>query len=127
MNDLKYKFIAEPTVDIVLENDEFQTIFNAAAGHYDSKVQSITTVGYGGFLYGSLNRRTWAKDAHRKLDIYDKTVSVTSRQLQLMMKATEFAYGDKKVEEIGDKLRKIFFSLQDTFVTVNKQFDYATI
>lgn len=110
---MKHTFWAELKPCIEFDDVDFDYIKNAAAIHYDAKVQA--TVEVGGFLYGFSNRREWSKGE-------DKVLELTDRQMQLIMKSIEFDNSEIACR-ISKRLWAISKELRDKSEEINKQFN----
>ena len=78
---MKHSFYAKLSANIEMEDADFKHLKSKAAKHYDSTVKDSVLIG--GFLYGLTNRREFSNGE-------DKTLELSSRELQLCIKALEF-------------------------------------
>jgi hypothetical protein len=113
----KYGFIAEFKVNIDFTDKEFDLIFDNASHHYDNTVKLATIPGPSAFLHGMKNRRNWEKTSGDSPD-YAYNWDLSSRDLNLMLKAIEFDSSDE-AQKLYHKLASIFKEMQEA----NKRFN----
>ncbi len=113
---MEYKFLATLTALVEIPDKDFSFIEQEASRHYDYKVQQTTQVG--GFLYGSRNRREWAKKD--KPDYYTNKIELTQNKIGLLMKAVEMNNSDQAHKISGD-LYKIAMELQRKEAEINSK------
>jgi hypothetical protein len=92
-------FYATLTVDIEINNSDFNVILMSCKKHYDHTVRASIEVG--GFLYGAKNRRDF-------FDGKDILVRLSNRELQLVIKSLEYKDKDsQQANKIYDRLWSI--------------------
>lgn len=106
-----HSFFANLTATIEFSDEEFETLWSSAKNHYDYAVQSSTE--QGGFLYGGRNRRTFS-------DGTDKTIHLTWRQSDILLKALEFPLTEEKLK-ISIRLNQIMNEWKEKHNEINKQ------
>lgn len=99
-----HSFYATLTANILLDDADFDLLFSGMEKHYDFTIQEATKIG--GFMYGLKNRRTkFFND--EVIDDESRTIDVSNRELQLLIKSTEMYSSN----ELKSKLRKILSEL----------------
>lgn len=120
---MKYQFWANLTIIFQLDDATFTLLENSMRHHYDYTVKSA--VEQGGFIYGLRGRRDFLKD---KLDDeHRNTLELSSRQLQLCMKALEMRHYHSKdtqepLEQLNTQLHKLWFAYAAQMEVLNKEY-----
>lgn len=106
---MKYSFFAQLSVSFEIDDADFALLIEEAKNHYDTTVRMSTQLG--GFLYGLKGRREFS-------DGSDKTMDLTFRQIDLLLKACEPSDTDA-VYDLRSKLLKVLDALQAKSIEVN--------
>lgn len=86
-----YSFYATLTVNLFIDDNDFDFICNSCKHHYDRTVKSLQEIG--GFLFGAKVRRTPYADWLPKDE--DRIVEFNANQLGLIMKSFEMLSGEQ--------------------------------
>lgn len=105
----KHSFWADVSVEIEMNNDDFNLLCVHSKHHYDISVKGLTE--YGGLLYGARNRRNFNPN--------DLGVTVSSKELQLLIKSLEMTRIHSCVA-IYDRLFEILKELMDKRNEINE-------
>lgn len=105
-----HTFYATLQAHIELNDKDFEFLKERASLHYDLKVKSSVEIG--GFLYGLNNRRLFSNGEN-------KVLTVSSNELQTMMKAIEFGSGEHGAF-LYNRFHRIWDELQQKQIEINK-------
>ena len=119
--EAKYSFYATLTVNIFLDDNDFDFICQACKNHYDRKVKNLVEIG--GFLYDAGNRRTSIGHLEIITD-EDRIIYFTSRQLGLIMKSFEMQSG-KQASRLNLMFHKIASEMAESEKFINQNIHYT--
>ena len=114
---MKYRFWANLQACFQLDDRTFGLLFKCMRHHYDGSVKAATE--QGGFMYGSRNRRRPGGSTDLE---YRNGLELSSRELQLLMKALEmrqYVVGDE-LDQLDTDLHRLWHVLAEQHRQLNE-------
>lgn len=103
-----HSFYATLTANVFVSDDDFDFIYQCFQRHYDTTIKMAADVG--GFLYGFKNRRTKFYPEEEINDEYNRTIELSNRQIQLVLKSMEMQ-SSEQASAINLRFHKIISEL----------------
>lgn len=123
---MRYTFFATLKSVFQLDDPTFALLEYSMRHHYSDDVRSTTK--HGGFMYGLRGRRDFHKDTPD--NEYRNTLELSSRDLQLCMKALEMRHYQAaelqdRLDQLDVQLHKIWHALVEASEKVNEELQEA--